>query len=89
MNKRTTLGLKKTAYFAALTASLAVGIAAARVPPVPPKAPGVITYYSNSSMMYEVGQEIVMCNGASYFTWGQGSAYKTQELFYCPPPLIE
>lgn len=89
MNTRTRLGLRKIVYFAALAASLGVGIAAARVPPVPPKAPSIITYYSNSSMMYEVGQEIVMCNGASYFTWGQGSAYKTQELFYCPPPPID
>ena len=89
MNQRTSLGVKKIAYFAVLAASLGVGIAAARVPQAPPKAPGIITYYSNSSMIYEVGQEIVMRNGASYFTWGQGSAYKTQEFFYCPPPPID
>lgn len=81
--------LRKTAYFALLGASVAVGAVVAKVPPVPPKLPGIITYYSNSSMMYEVGQEIVMCNGGSYVSWGYTTAYKTQEFFYCPPPIPE
>lgn len=81
--------LKTMAYFALLGVSVAVGAATAKVPSPPPKLPGVITYYSNSSLLYEVGQEIVMCNGGSYVSWGYTTQYKTQEFFYCPPPTPE
>ncbi|MCC7247470.1 MAG: hypothetical protein IT473_02495 [Lysobacter sp.] len=81
--------LKKTAYCALLGASVAVGAVTAKVTPTPPKLPGLITYYSNSSLTQDVGQEIVMCSGASYVSWGYITQYKTQEFFYCPPPIPE
>lgn len=81
--------LKRTAYFARLGASVAVGSAVAKVPSPPPKLPGIITYYSDFSTLHEVGQEIVICNGASYISWGYTTQYKSQEFFYCPPPIPE
>lgn len=81
--------LKKTAYFALLGASVAVGAATAKVPPTPPKVPGDITYYSNSSMTVEVGREIVMCSGASYMVYGYATSFKQQDVWYCPPVPVE
>lgn len=81
--------LKKVGYIAVLGASVLIGGVTAKVPSPPPKLPGIITYCSDSSMIYDVGQEIVMCSGASYVSWGYVTSYKAQEFFYCPPPIPE
>ena len=81
--------LKKAGYLMLLGVSVAAGTVVAKIPKPPPKLPGDIIYYSDSSMIYEVGREIVSCNGMSYFVFGYETPYKTQEFFYCPPPIPE
>jgi hypothetical protein len=81
------VGIKKIAYLGLLGASLVMGAVIAKVPPVQPPPPGIITYYSDPSKLHDVGSEIITCDGLRYFLWGQSGPYKSQELFYCLPPI--
>jgi hypothetical protein len=91
------VGIKKIAYLALLGASLAMGAVIAKVLPVQSPlpgiitpgiiTPGIITYYSDPSKLHDIGSEIITCDGLRYFLWGQAEPYKSQELFYCLPPI--